>query len=539
MGSLPPPNTCGAPAQFDSWREEQEDAVTRVSDSLVRFSLIDAPTGIGKSLIAFMIHKMLGWRTLILTSTRGLQDQYMRDFDDSGLVDIRGQSNYYCPALDGELAHLHESGLKSVDRGPCKAGVPCSIKSSGCPYFALSLPRAQRAGVVISNYSYWLSNPADILGRFDCLVLDEGHSAFDELAGAMATRMNYEDWTLLNTEGPAGEDCDHWREWSKHQHKMVTSRIDTLSALIRLGASDSMMRELQLLRQTQAKLAVVASMSSENWVAERWKSSISFNCVWPGEYAEARLFRDIPHVIPMSATILPKSIELLGVKKGEYEFFDYDSSFPLRRRPVIHLPSVQMNWRTSPEGIAQWLEVIDRAIDHRRDRKGIIHSVSYKRRNLIMANSRNEDLMVSHESSNAMEVVERFKRDRSPQILVSPSVATGYDFPYSECEYQVIGKIPFPDSRSKVMEARRKSDPDYLPFIAAQEMVQARGRGMRAPDDQCETFIVDDSWYWFRNRYMGFLPKWWRMATRSAQKGMFPEPPQAMLRELMEGGEQG
>src|SRR6266699_7201510 len=56
------------------------------------------PPGSGKSLTAVSIARMIqqeGGRTAILTSTKGLQDQYQRDF--KGLIaDIRGQANYTC-----------------------------------------------------------------------------------------------------------------------------------------------------------------------------------------------------------------------------------------------------------------------------------------------------------------------------------------------------------------------------------------------------------------------------------------------------------
>jgi hypothetical protein len=40
-------------------------------------------------------------------------------------------------------------------------------------------------------------------------------------------------------------------------------------------------------------------------------------------------------------------------------------------------------------------------------------------------------------------------------------------------------------------------DPDYANYVAMQKLVQAVGRGMRAPDDWCETLIVDDQFSWF------------------------------------------
>jgi Rad3-related DNA helicase len=39
-------------------------------------------------------------------------------------------------------------------------------------------------------------------------------------------------------------------------------------------------------------------------------------------------------------------------------------------------------------------------------------------------------------------------------------------------------------------------------------LVQASGRGCRAPDDRCETFVVDDQVEWFMTKYRRFAPRW-------------------------------
>lgn len=106
--------------------------------------------------------------------------------------------------------------------------------------------------------------------------------------------------------------------------------------------------------------------------------------------------------------------------------------------------------------------------------------------------------------------------------MVSPSLETGYDFPYRECEFQIVAKVPFLDTRSEVMKARVAQDRQYSNYTTALRLVQMVGRGMRAEDDFCETFVVDDNIQWFMQAARAFLPRWFSAAYRRVTA---PPPP--------------
>jgi len=120
--------------------------------------------------------------------------------------------------------------------------------------------------------------------------------------------------------------------------------------------------------------------------------------------------------------------------------------------------------------------------------------------------------MFSHDPRTARSAVQAFKRADPPALLISPSMVTGWDFPYDTAEYQIIGKIGFMDTRSAIENARSKDDKDYVAYEAMQQLVQACGRGMRAEDDRCEVLVIDDSARWFVPRYRHFAPQWFSEA---------------------------
>ena len=70
-------------------------------------------------------------------------------------------------------------------------------------------------------------------------------------------------------------------------------------------------------------------------------------------------------------------------------------------------------------------------------------------------------------------------------------------------------------------------DPDYMNYLAMQELIQAAGRGSRAPDDQCEVFVIDDQFSWFPWRFKEFAPEWFLESITKTTS--LPKPPEALL----------
>ena len=131
---------------------------------------------------------------------------------------------------------------------------------------------------------------------------------------------------------------------------------------------------------------------------------------------------------------------------------------------------------------------------------------------LIITYSRHRDILLFNDPKNTRTTVERFRSSDPPRVLISPSLTTGWDLPDEDCEYAIIAKIPFPDTRSAITAARSKADPDYGPYVAMQTIVQASGRGMRSATDSCEVLIIDDQWRWFWPKFKHFAPGWCKEA---------------------------
>lgn len=542
------PTDIGLPPKFWRFYPEQIDTAIQIAASDKRFFIDAAPTGFGKSLMYMAVAKLLGARTMVLTSNKGLQQQLLVDFSTIGLTDMRGQSNYPCKALSDK------KGYHGCDKGPCHYGAVCELHprfehyKAGCGFYD-ALKSARDSSLVVTNYDFWMAanrymDPG-VLGRFDLLILDEAHDAPDKLAEFCAVTLTKDECQEYLGCGlpPTEEGTEVWCSWA--QMRVPKLRVEVEKAKKHAMSDPDTVKEMtDLLRKLEFMMTAVGGWErsepseptiqmpgvSNDWVAEPVNNgkAACFSPVWAHRYSERFLFCSVPKVLLVSATILPITATYLGVDKGKSEFREHQSGFHPERRPIYivnGMPSIGM--KTGEGEYRQWLAKMEQIAEPREGRNGVIHTVSYKLADLVAWNSAGmkarldwckkvKNPYTKWESREpAREVVERFKKaTNTGKILVGPSFDTGFDFPYEQCEWQIVAKLPFIDSRPKVVKARAKSDRGYLNYVTALRLVQMCGRGMRAGDDTCETFILDGNAFWFLRAAKDMLPKWFKTAIK-------------------------
>ena len=539
--SFADPVTLGFPEKFRAWRPDQVVAIDRTINSKKRFIGATAPTGFGKSLYA-VASALLNpeiTRSVYLTSTKGLQDQIQSDFSELGVFDIRGQSNYACKAIEpGQKLNRYRRGRWSAgcDQGPCHAGIRCELSPDraspylrpDCAYYGAVFD-SRRSSFVSTNYAYWLAQSAygEGLGDVDYLILDEAHDADTQLESFLSFEFTVDDCEYMSTHLLDSQDVAQWQTWAAHHHGEMVKRQEQMAMFAPQDIEG--INAVKRCKAVVAKLLQLKGVTAGDWALDTTGSGcVRFAPMAVSKYAEAQLFRGIKKVLLTSATLTRKTTQLLGIDVDACELMEFRSSFPVSRRPIISVnthPAVRVNARMHDSTKHLWMRRIDRLIDTRRQLgwKGIIHTVSYARMLELLKASEHHDIMISHKSGELMDMVRHFKEMDGPALFVSPSIMTGFDFPYDECRYQIIGKVPIPDMRGPIMQIRNETDPDYSGYIAMQKLVQASGRGMRAPDDWCETLIIDDTFGdWFFKRNRKHAPQWFREAIEYVES--MPEP---------------
>lgn len=521
------PGDIGLPPKFSDWRSNQILALERGLDSLHRFQAHSMPVGDGKSAYYVAQALLSSKRACILTSTKGLQKQLHDDFHSIGLQDMRGRNNYPCIVKD--CRNCEEGQYHRCDPADCA--------------YEQARNRMLLSPLVSSNYSYFTRSYkyGRGMGEFDLLVCDEAHDCPDEVCAAMAVEVAYWEAAKIGINLPRDGSLEDWHDWADLAMPVVTQHVEELKAamesdkLERGRAHISTIKDFRFWNAVQFKVAAILEATGQ-WAIERIGDGYRLEPVWAADYANQILFLDIPKIILVSATMVKKTIHLLGIKDDQIDFYEYRSSFPAERSPVYIYPTtgssgrpLQINFRTTEDDYILWMARIDNIIRRRLDRKGIIHSVSYDRSKWIRDHSEfSANMIVPEKGAQTAACLEQFYHAGPGAILVSPAITTGLDLKYSLAEYNLIVKVPFLDVRGAVLSARQETDKDYAPYITAQTIVQASGRTMRAGDDQSECFILDANINWFLQRHSDLFPFWFhRLVSRPR---VAPEPPAPLNR---------
>lgn len=525
-GSLPPPSTLLGIPRLTKWYGGQEAAFRGILDwyhGPARFLGLACPTGGGKSILALLAARMTDARTLIVTATKGLQGQYISDAAPLGGVIVKGQSNFPCTLVRGITA----------DEGPCHEGLPCTYaKSGGCPYRE-QLVAALSAPIVITNYAYYLAQTrfSSGMGEFGLLILDEGHLAFSSMESHLTIFFSKMDVESLGVPFPVITDqWELWRSWAETGLAVVEAVVSKLESDIKARRTSggtvpgAMSHSYHVSKSVSARMGNMVSAQGD-WVIQKTYHGWRFTPKWVSGY-NAALFQSTRKVMLMSAILSAKTADSLGVPVApDRSWIEVPSYFPPRNTPIWHVPTARINFRTDDYGSTIWVTRIDQIISRRQDRKGIIFTVSYDRARLLLQRSRYANIMLTHSTNDVVQVVEKFKRMDAPAVLVSPTVTTGWDFPAElyNIRYIIVGKVPYPDTKDPVMQARQADDKEWSSYLAMETVIQESGRATRSSTDKCEILIVDDQWKWFYWQYKKYAPLWFQARVRGSLTGV-PDP---------------
>src|SRR5208282_5557961 len=182
---------------FPTIREAQSQALATVVESRKlnkKFTLIEAPTGVGKSGIAMATASWAKTQdappefqngAYVLSTQKTLTKQYMRDFKEIGLLELKGRANYYCASHNtdcGSAAHLQGD---DPEENCGKRGI-CGYSNDKKVFID--------SPVGVTNFSYYLTETmyAGQLKPRNYLVLDECHNVENQILGFTDTEFTKE-----------------------------------------------------------------------------------------------------------------------------------------------------------------------------------------------------------------------------------------------------------------------------------------------------------------------------------------------------------
>lgn len=529
------PADLGLPPKFAEFRAypgfDQFQAALKLATGDAQVEILNAATGSGKSVTYAAIGKLRKARTLVLVGTKGLQNQLLAD----GLVDriVYGHRNYSC------AQKLVAGQLSDADADDPE--FRCAVPRDKCRY-NLDVDLANAAEVVSTNYAYWLSigryGQPGLLGDFDLLVCDEAHGAATWLTNAVSiyisrarlgSLLEMNRWPVL----PEYKSIGEWHNFAMEYKNKALDRLDSLDERDpKRRRVERLVGDLRALVRVSHPLVGELTELREPWIVipgetdtNTGNRGVKFSPRWGSDFAERLLFRGIEKRVLASATITRQHATYLGIdtaNESACRYTEVPSPFDPRRRPLIYIPTVRVDFRMTEGGKWKLHQRVDQIIEAAISKQAgnvVIHSGSYERNRELLAALSGKwyaPSIISHkqDSGDFEQALEKFKaagREGRFAIMISPRMQEGVDLPNELARVQVILKVPFPYSLDPLTKARAE-DGAYRNMYVAEVMMQMAGRAVRGDGDWATTFMLDDHWAYMRRDAP--FPQWFRLGFR-------------------------
>ena len=465
------------------------EVIARMFREDIHYSMIEAPTGTGKSALAIAVARYAatladgGYEpgAYILTPYNNLAEQMTADFADLGLTALRGRLHYGAQP-PGAYARARDEFVESP--------------------------------MGVTSYAYYLR--ACHLPERQVLILDEAHTlerVLLDMAGFTITPSAFQALGIVTSPPIGMPDQGRDVEWLGAEvlpalRKHASSRRDPVA---RMAWED--------LAERVAEYTDIADRSQ--WIA--WAEKGAFNAKPLSVSMQASdLFERARFVLIQSATIFDFRTfrRILGIREDALAF-SAPSDFPLCNRPILYRPAGSMAAAAMDQTIPNLCTEVERIVGDFSQSKGVVHTHSYtiNRRVAMHLAAKYGDRIITH-GQNARDREQAILRHRTSEgatVLVSPSLTEGVDLKDDLARFQIVCKVPYPrlDTYTRTRCAR---DRGWYELQTAWALVQMIGRAVRSEADSATTFVLDSQFEKFVSRNEGILPRWWRAAIQKTEK---------------------
>lgn len=496
---------------FKSPREGQLEIISDINEAIengYKYIILEAGTGTGKSGIATTLARMYQ-SAYILTMTKQLQTQYFNEFN---FPMVKGRGNFYC--LNDDLDSTCDVGTcKTTPTSKnffCKFGVSKNPNLTGseafespfggsifyqsdehCHYWQQK-SNAINSPITLMNYDYAILelNYVKHFPPRNLLILDEAHNIENKLMNTMELtlynrRLKKDINRIINPSILKEKD---YKEWIMEIDAIKDAYRDIEIKDLPKNKADRINSTISRLKQLRENL----ENEPKNWIIDSFTDGVSFKPLRVHQYAKDYLFKHGEVCIFLSATILSHKMfsKWLGLNPNDVYHIKADSPFSPDKRPIELNIAGKMSSNRIKRSAPKTLPIIESILEKHKNDKGLIHTNSYKCQEYIVKKINNPRL-ISHTSKNRERVLNHFEKTKDSLVLASPSMSEGVDLPYDKCRFQIIYKVPFPYLGDEQVNMRMKRDRRWYAYKTVMTLMQAYGRGMRAEDDSCYTYILD------------------------------------------------
>lgn len=536
------------PAWVDPTRLESQQHI--VSDVVDRFRgrnghpindvvFLQAPTGVGKTLIAELIARKLGAKTIYSCTTKALQDQFVRDFPYAKV--LKGRRNYLTTmGMVGEMGEEVDSIDEAVTAHDCTFNYETGIcgwcdNRNHCPYIR-ARGAATSARLAVLNSSYLLTDsggPRRFSNR-DLYVLDEADVLESELLNHTELHLTNRRMERLHISPPKYKTKDDtWAMWINDEALPKSQEyLDTLP-ILEEATDRQTIREIKYMGDLVAQMRRVRlAIPRGKWVYDGYqhRGDVIFRPVFVREHGEELLWQNGRKFLVMSATILTGDVmadELgLTLTGRAYDLLDVPSNFPAENRPVHVVPLADVTNTNKDTERPKLARAINGVLKRHQDERILIHTVSYELALYLYEvlrhhvpgsgiDDHSRRRLVTYTNSRAKDAALEEYKAYPGAVLIAASMDRGVDLPNDLCRVQVIAKVPWPNKGDKRVGARlyAPGGGNWYAMHAIRTIIQMAGRAVRHREDYAITYILDKQFaenLWKNHQRM--FPRYFREA---------------------------
>ncbi|MDI1495577.1 MAG: DNA Helicase [Cenarchaeum symbiont of Oopsacas minuta] len=519
-------------------REEQKNILAEIGeylDSGYKKIILSAPTGIGKSLIAVALAQTLQ-TSFIVTNSKHLQDQYVHDVPF--LIPVKGKSNYAClktmkrQGMEGDQAGAIRIGM-TCEKGECmetvvkdgkKTQQNCMYKPTikeyeakkftgiTCPYYeqkysGLILPHS------IWNYASYLQimrynqkNYGHYLNK-QVVIFDEAHKLEDQIVDFVGVDLY---------EGALRECQIKPDEYKLDDVGDIVSILDSMclhyAAELRRMDETGSEHDVEKRAHLEARYKSAANSKADieesrgNFIVNRPERDddgnfkrVSVKPVAISKYVES--FIRSPYQFFMSATISKKTFcANIGINPEEVAIVDVKRSpFKAENRKVEFCNTRWLSYKSGLEDEIAVIQKIDRIMSDNARYKGLVLTSSKNRCYQILNNLSEENskrIIICHSKNpggkTQDELLEKHAESKD-SVLLSSSLWEGVDLKDDLSRFQIIAKVPYPNSTENWVKKKMKLFPFWYRTIAMTKLLQGIGRSVRNSQDWAKTYMLDSN----------------------------------------------
>lgn len=475
------------PDGFTQLRPSQADALSqtvRHFQNGAEVVVVDAPTGVGKSLLAEMVRRELSTSAIYLCSNLSLQDQFAGMFPQA--VDLRGRRNF--PTLN------HPDKFPRLSAEDCdKAEGMCSWCSDiqDCPYERKKL-EALRAELACMNLHYWLrevNGPGRFGHNSGLVILDECDLVEDTLMSTVEVSISNRMQRELGLDKPAKKTVlASWIEWFAESIPRVEKW---------LRDHDEPTKQRVAVERLYGRMVDVArQLADGGWIYDYAPNdpTIRFRPVSVAPLGQEWLWGHGRRFLLMSATVISPEVLMreLGGEGLNWEAVRAGSEFDADRCQVRIWPVAPMGRKWKEESWPKMVEGLKAVLVEHPNERVLVLTNSYALSQYLYERVGGERLYTYLSAGERDRAIREFEQD-GQGVLLASSLERGYDGTDDLVRVVVVAKVPWPDLSSKQVTARLYSSggQEWYQVLTLRKIVQGCGRGMRHAEDWMVAYVLD------------------------------------------------